>query len=69
MSDGMIELASVGQPVIVTPFTLLGAMAPTTIAGALVLQNAEALAGMVLCQIVRPRRPLSATAASPPTWT
>ena len=50
MSDAMIELASVGQPVIVTPFTLLGAMAPTTIAGALTLQNAEALAGMVLCQ-------------------
>ena len=59
MSDGMIELASVGQPVIVTPFTLLGAMAPTTIAGALVLQNAEALAGMVLCQIVRPGTPVA----------
>ena len=58
MSDGMIELASVGQPVIVTPFTLLGAMAPTTIAGALTLQNAEALAGMVLCQIVRPGTPV-----------
>ena len=59
MSDGMIELASVGQPVVVTPFTLLGAMAPTTIAGALVLQNAEALAGMVLCQIVRPGTPVA----------
>ena len=59
MSDGMIELASVGQPVIVTPFTLLGAMAPTTIAGALTLQNAEALAGMVLCQIVRPGTPVA----------
>ena len=59
MSDGMIELASVGQPVVVTPFTLLGAMAPTTIAGALTLQNAEALAGMVLCQIVRPGTPVA----------
>jgi len=49
----------VGQPVVVTPFTLLGAMAPTTIAGALVLQNAEALAGMVLCQIVRPGTPVA----------
>ena len=58
MSDGLIELASVGQPVIVTPFTLLGAMAPTTIAGALTQQNAEALAGMVLCQIVRPGVPV-----------
>ena len=59
MSDAMIELASLGQPVIVTPFTLLGAMAPTTIAGALTLQNAEALAGMVLCQIVRPGTPVA----------
>ena len=59
MSDGIIELASVGQPVIVTPFTLLGAMAPTTIAGALTQQNAEALAGIVLCQIVRPGAPVA----------
>ena len=59
MSDAMIELASVGQPIIVTPFTLLGAMAPTTIAGALTLQNAEALAGIVLCQIVRPGTPVA----------
>ena len=28
-----------------TPFTLAGAMAPVTLAGALVEQNAEALAG------------------------
>ena len=32
-------------------------MAPTTIAGALTLQNAEALAGMALCQIRAPRHP------------
>ena len=54
MSDGLIELAQAGQPVVVTPFTLLGAMAPTTIAGALTQQNAEALAGMVLAQVVNP---------------
>ena len=35
-----------GQPVVLTPFTLSGAMAPATIAGALALQNAEALAGI-----------------------
>ena len=39
-----------------TPFTLAGAMAPVTLAGALVEQNAEALAGMVLTQVVRPGR-------------
>ena len=39
MSDALTVLAEAGQPVVVTPFTLLGAMAPTTIAGALTQQN------------------------------
>jgi trimethylamine--corrinoid protein Co-methyltransferase len=58
MSAGLTELALAGQPVVVTPFTLLGAMAPTTIAGALTQQNAEALLGMVLCQVIRPGTPV-----------
>ena len=44
MSDALIEFSMMNQAVLVTPFTLLGAMAPTTMAGALVQQNAEALA-------------------------
>ena len=58
MSDGLIELVEHGQPVTVTPFTLLGAMAPTTIAGALVQQNAEALFCITLAQIVRRGTPM-----------
>ncbi len=42
-----------------TPFTLAGAMAPVTLAGALVEQNAEALAGMTLTQVVRPGAPVA----------
>jgi trimethylamine--corrinoid protein Co-methyltransferase len=57
MAEGLIELAGAGQAVCVTPFTLAGAMAPATIAGALVLQNAEALAGITLTQLVRPGAP------------
>jgi len=57
MSQGLIEMASNGQAVSITPFTLLGAMAPTTLAGALAQQNAEALAGIVLIQLVRPGNP------------
>jgi len=57
MSQGLIEMASNGQPVAITPFTLLGAMAPTTLAGALVQQNAEALATIALIQLVRPGSP------------
>lgn len=58
MMQGIIEMASQGQPVVVTPFTLAGAMAPVTVAGALVQQNAEALAGMAFAQIVRPGAPV-----------
>ena len=39
------------QVVVLTPFTLAGAMAPVTLAGALAQQNAEALAGLVMTQI------------------
>ncbi len=53
MLIGMIEMSNRGLPVIVTPFTLAGAMAPVTVAGALVQQNAEALAGIAFCQLVK----------------
>ena len=58
MSDAMMEFAKHGQPVLITPFTLLGAMAPTTMAGALVQQNAEALACIALTQIINPGTPI-----------
>ena len=54
---GMIALARCRQPVMITPFILAGAMAPVTLAGALALQNAEALAGLAFVQIVGPRHP------------
>jgi trimethylamine--corrinoid protein Co-methyltransferase len=55
---GMIEMSRRNQPVVVTPFTLAGAMAPVTVAGALVQQNAEALAGLAFCQTVNPGCPV-----------
>lgn len=58
MLTGIIEMARHGQVIILTPFTLSGAMAPSTLAGALAQQNAEALAGMVLAQIVRAGTPV-----------
>lgn len=57
MAQGMIEFATHGQPVVVTPFTLAGAMAPITLAGALAQQNAEALAGISLLQMINPGAP------------
>jgi trimethylamine--corrinoid protein Co-methyltransferase len=58
MADGLIAMAQHGQPVVITPFTLMGAMAPVTLAAALAQQNAEALFGMVLAQAVRPGAPV-----------
>jgi trimethylamine---corrinoid protein Co-methyltransferase len=56
MADGIIDFAKAGQVLIITPFTLAGAMAPVTIAGALTLAHAEALAGLTLAQIVQAGR-------------
>jgi trimethylamine---corrinoid protein Co-methyltransferase len=58
MAEGLITMARYGQPLAITPFTLAGAMSPVTIAGALVLQHAEALAGIALTQFVRPGAPV-----------
>jgi trimethylamine--corrinoid protein Co-methyltransferase len=58
MLDGLMEMAEYGQPTIVTPFTLSGAMCPITIAGALAQQNAEALGVISLSQIVNPGSPM-----------
>ena len=53
MCTGIIEYAARNQATVITPFTLAGAMAPVTIAGAVAQQNAEALAGICLAQVVR----------------
>jgi len=58
MAEGIIEMSGAGQVVCITPFTLAGAMAPVTLAGTLTQQNAEALAGITLTQIVRPGAPV-----------
>jgi trimethylamine--corrinoid protein Co-methyltransferase len=55
--DNILTMARHGQCVVITPFTLMGAMAPVTLAGALVQQTAEALAIVTLCQLVRPGTP------------
>ena len=58
MLQGMMEFAARNQVIVMTPFTLAGAMAPVTLAGALSQQNAEALAGIAFTQIVRPGAPV-----------
>ena len=58
MAQGIFDFAAAGQLLIITPFTLAGAMAPITVVGALALAHAEALAGITLAQIVRPGAPV-----------
>ena len=57
MIDGCLRCVRRGQAVIVTPFTLAGAMAPVTMAGAVTLSIAEALSAIALFQYVRPGCP------------
>jgi len=58
MTEGILEFARNGQCVIITPFTLAGAMAPVTMVGALMQAHAEALFGITLAQLVRPGAPV-----------
>jgi trimethylamine---corrinoid protein Co-methyltransferase len=55
--DNIMVMARHAQCVVITPFTLMGAMAPVTLAGALVQQTAEALGIVALCQMLRPGAP------------
>ena len=57
MADAAMYLAELGQPVICTPFTLMGAMTPVTMAGALAQQNAEAILAIAMLQLASPGAP------------
>ncbi|MDX6366315.1 MAG: trimethylamine---corrinoid protein Co-methyltransferase [Nocardioidaceae bacterium] len=58
MLDAQFEYSAANQPVVLTPFILLGAMSPVTIPAALVQQIAEALTGIALSQLIRPGCPV-----------
>ncbi len=58
MLPKIIHAARRGIPLRIVSGALAGATAPVTLAGALVLQNAEVLAGTTLCQLVNPGCPI-----------
>ena len=58
MLDALFEYVEAAQPVVLTPFLLMGAMSPVTIPAALVQQIAEALSGIALAQLIRPGSPV-----------
>ncbi len=57
MAQGLIDFAKYGQLSIVTPFTLMGAMAPITVAGAITLVMLRPLQ-IALTQLVRQGAPI-----------
>lgn len=58
MLDAQFEYSAANQPVVLTPFLLMGAMSPVTIPSALAQQMAEALTGIALSQLIRPGAPV-----------
>jgi trimethylamine--corrinoid protein Co-methyltransferase len=58
MLDAQFEYCAANQPVVLTPFLLMGAMSPVTIPAALAQQLAEALSGIALAQLIRPGCPV-----------
>jgi trimethylamine--corrinoid protein Co-methyltransferase len=58
MLDAQFEYSAANQPVVLTPFLLMGAMSPVTIPSALAQQIAEALTGIALSQLIRPGSPV-----------
>ena len=64
MSDALLVHSKHNQPVVVASLSMTGTTAPTTIAGALVQQNAEILSGIILSQLVNPGAPVIYGSAS-----
>jgi trimethylamine--corrinoid protein Co-methyltransferase len=58
MAGAIIAYAEYGQPQLVNSLSIAGATNLATIAGAIALQNAEILAGIVLAQLVNPGTPI-----------
>jgi trimethylamine--corrinoid protein Co-methyltransferase len=58
MLDAQFEYTKASQPVIMTPFLLMGAMSPVSIPAALVQQIAESLSGIALSQLINPGAPV-----------
>ncbi|HKJ40298.1 MAG TPA: trimethylamine methyltransferase family protein [Anaerolineales bacterium] len=58
MLDALTVYARARQATIITPFIMAGAMSPVSLAGTLIQQNAEALAGIAYAQMVEPGTPV-----------
>jgi trimethylamine--corrinoid protein Co-methyltransferase len=58
MLDAQFEYCEARQPVVLTPFLLMGAMSPVSVPATLTQQIAEALTGIALSQLINPGCPV-----------
>ncbi len=58
MNEGIVDAVMAGVPILYSPGPLMGATAPATVAGTVVLTNAEVLFGIVLTQLIKPGAPV-----------
>ncbi len=64
MLDTMLLYAEHGQPLIIAPAVMAGTTGPVTLAGTIVLSNAETLAGIAVAQMIRKGTPVLYGSAS-----
>jgi trimethylamine--corrinoid protein Co-methyltransferase len=64
MLEALVEFARVRQPVVIAALMMAGATGPVTLAGVLVVQTAELLAGVTLTQLISPGAPVVFGSAS-----
>jgi trimethylamine--corrinoid protein Co-methyltransferase len=57
-SEGMLDAAEFGVPILTAPGPMMGATCPATLAGNLVQINAEALFSIVMSQLIKPGTPV-----------
>jgi len=68
MSESLIYCARKKLPIHCLSMSMAGGMAPTTLAGALVVHNADILSGLVLSQTVQPGAPFIYASSTSIMW-
>jgi trimethylamine--corrinoid protein Co-methyltransferase len=67
MAEIIIDMARLGQPLVITDMVLAGTSGPVSLPGLLAMANAEILAGIVLSQLVGPGTPVVYGSVSAPS--
>ena len=67
MAEIIIDMARLGQPLVITDMVLAGTSGPVSLPGLLAMANAEILAGIVLAQLAGPGTPVVYGSVSAPS--